>query len=65
MPSFPRPLNLPILYEMLPFNISCDEIYLYNSGGSAAKEDVEELLNKNLKRFCNKTQKLSPSFEYK
>jgi hypothetical protein len=23
MPTFPRPLDLPIVYDMLPFNISC------------------------------------------
>lgn len=33
IPSFPRPLNMPIIYELLPFNISCKEIYLYSFDG--------------------------------
>lgn len=66
IPSFPRPLNLPILYEMLPFNISCDEIYLYSNDGEVAQGRlIEDMLNRNLKRYCNKTQNLSPKFEYK
>ena len=66
VPDVPRPLDMPLFTELLPFNLSCREIYLYEfeNGTAAGKEFAHDLMSMNLKRYCPETDALSPTFTY-
>lgn len=67
MPSFPRPFDLPILYEILPLNISCQELYLYDYDGlnkQETKPNIDAFLDRTLRRYCEETKGLQPIYNY-
>lgn len=64
--NFPQPLDFPYFYTLVDrLGLSCEQGFLYEVDGNADdKIKVEMLLNKTLKYYCDKSDKLMPEFTF-